>query len=308
MSNTVLILGASGRFGRHAKQAFETAGWTVRCFDRARDDLSAAARGADLIVNAWNPPDYSTWTKDMLVLHQRVIDAALASKATILVPGNVYVFGADTPGPWSETTPHKATNPLGRVRRDMEAAYRRSGVKTILLRAGDFLDTQASGNWFDRVMVTRLAKGRCVYPGDPDLPHAWAYLPDMAEAAVRLAARQDQLPTFADIPFPGYSLTGRQICAALSQVLHRPVSVREMSWWPLRLLVPLVPSFAGLLEMRYLWNTPHSLDGTRFADFLPGFVHTPVETALRAACAHVIAGQEIPVPDRPRPTGDGLRS
>ncbi|MCF6316055.1 MAG: hypothetical protein L3J30_07185 [Marinosulfonomonas sp.] len=48
---------------------------------------------------------------------------------------------------------------MGRIRTEMEAAYRDSGVRTIILRAGDFIDTQASGNWFDKVMTPKLDKG-----------------------------------------------------------------------------------------------------------------------------------------------------
>ena len=55
MPQTVLILGASGRFGRNAAQAFADAGWQVHRFDRRSDDLMQAVRGVDVIVNAWNP-------------------------------------------------------------------------------------------------------------------------------------------------------------------------------------------------------------------------------------------------------------
>ncbi len=34
MTGTVLILGATGRFGRNTGDAFRAAGWTVRAFDR----------------------------------------------------------------------------------------------------------------------------------------------------------------------------------------------------------------------------------------------------------------------------------
>ena len=46
MSDTALILGASGRFGSHAAEAFWNAGWRVRIFDRANATifLSAAAK------------------------------------------------------------------------------------------------------------------------------------------------------------------------------------------------------------------------------------------------------------------------
>lgn len=290
MTGTALILGASGRFGRHAAQAFARRGWTLRRFDRAHDELSRAARGADVIVNAWNPP-YPDWAAQVPGLHARVREAAKAADATVIVPGNVYVFGPDAPAPWSQWTPHLARNPLGRIRIEMERAYREDGVRTIVLRAGDFLDDAPSGNWFDRVMTPGLARGRFVYPGRTDIPHAWAYLPDMARAAVDLAELRDQLPRFSDIPFPGYTLSGRKMREMLEGIAGRPVALKPMAWWQLRLARPFWPMARHLLEMRYLWDTPHRLDGARFRDLLPGFAHTPAEEALRAATADLLRPQ-----------------
>lgn len=278
MSKTVLILGASGRFGRHADKAFRAAGWSVRRFDRNTDSLRNSARGVALIVNAWNPA-YPDWAKHVPLLHGQVQQAARESGATVLIPGNVYVFGQNTPAPWSETSNHNAHNPLGRVRIEMERSYRQAGVRTIILRAGDFIDTEPSGNWFDKVMISKLHKGVFTYPGNPDIPHAWAFLPDLARAAVALAEKSTELPDFADIPFGGYTLSGRAVGAAL------PVSARlsKMAWWPLHLARPVWPLAGHLLEMRYLWDTPHSLDNTEFRTRFPDFAHTPVQEALRQA-------------------------
>ena len=52
MTQTILILGSSGRCGRHASDAFNVAGWTVRRFDRAHDDLDTAMSGVDVVLNA----------------------------------------------------------------------------------------------------------------------------------------------------------------------------------------------------------------------------------------------------------------
>ncbi len=291
MTQTALILGASGRFGRNADRAFRAAGWTVRGFDRAGDNLHAAARVADVIVNGWNPA-YPDWARLVPGLHDQVIAAARAAGATVIVPGNVYVFGAETPVPWSGGSPHLATNPLVRIRIAMEEAYRASGVRTILLRAGDFIDTRASGNWFDQVMVKQVARGRFVYPGNPNIPHAWAYLPDLARAAVSLAEIRHTLPRYADVPFAGYTLTGVQMARALSRVTGGPVRLQQMRWWPLALARPVWRMAAPLLEMRYLWDTPHSLDGTFFDDLVPGFTQSAPEAALRSALPSDAFGQD----------------
>lgn len=284
MPQTVLILGATGRFGRHAADQFSKAGWSVRRFDRTCDDLNQTAEGAAVIVNAWNPP-YPNWQGLVPELTAQVITAAKQTGATVIVPGNVYVFGADTPGPWSQATPHRAENPLGRVRIEMERAYRQSGVRTILLSGGDFIDTKASGNWFESTMLKTLPKGVFTYPGNPQINHAWAYLPDMCRAAVQLARVRDQLPVFADIPFPGYTLSGAEIAAGLGQVTGSPVRVKRMPWMALQLARPFWRMAPCLLEMRYLWDVAHRLDGTLLASLLPDFRATPLTEALEAAIA-----------------------
>ncbi len=96
MTKTVLILGATGRFGRHSATAFEAAGWTVHRFDRAKDDLHRAMQGADVTVNAMHPGGYHLWQAEMLPLHARVIAAAKDAGTTLILPGNVYVFGPQT--------------------------------------------------------------------------------------------------------------------------------------------------------------------------------------------------------------------
>ncbi|PQO24590.1 epimerase [Rhodobacteraceae bacterium WD3A24] len=290
---TALILGGSGRFGRATAEAFAKAGWHLRRFDRARDSLPEAAMGADIIVNGWNPP-YHRWAAELPGLTAQVIEAARASGARVIIPGNVYVFGAGSGPVLSESAPHAAANPLGRLRTRMEAAFRAAGVPTLVVRAGDFLDTRASGNWFDMVLTKRLDRGRLTYPGPLDVPHAWAYLPDMARAAVELAERRETLRTFEDVPFPGYTLTGRELAAALARASGRPVRARRMAWWPLRLARPVWPLASGLLEMRYLWAMPHRLDGDRLARLLPEFRNTPLDVALASAI-----GQADIHPDEP---------
>lgn len=284
MKKSVLILGSHGRFGRHAAEAFWNAGWSIRVFDRRRDTLDVAADHCDVIVNAWNPL-YPDWAAQVAKLHEQVQQVACKTGATVIVPGNVYVFGPRTPAPWGVDSDHAAQNPLGRIRIDLEQSYRNSGVRTIFLRAGDFIDTEASGNWLDKIMLPGVAKGRFTYPGRTDIPHAWAYLPDLARAAVALAEMRDDLNIFEDVPFPGCTLTAEDIAATLSDIAGHAIATRRMSWVPLHIARPFWPMGRCLLEMRYLWDTPHWLDDTRFRQLCPEFVATPVPEVLQAAAA-----------------------
>lgn len=285
MTQTVLILGGQGRFARNTAAAFAKAGWQVRHAGRA-DDLTRAAIGADVIVMGWNPP-YHRWVAQVPGQQARVIAAARASGATVIIPGNIYVFGAGAGPVLGTDTPHNATNPLGRVRIALEKAWRDSGLPVILLRMGDFLDTAPSGGMFDRVMLTTLPKGVLRYPGQTDIPHAWAYLPDAARAAVALAERRAHLPRFADVPFPGFTLTGAELAQGLAQARGHNVGLRGVPWWQMRLVQPFMPVIAGIFEMRYLWNMPHQLADQPFRDLLPDFRTTPLPDALRTATAHL---------------------
>ena len=282
MTSTVLILGASGRFGRNCASAFRAAGWTVRHFDRSSCDLMESAKGADVIVNGWNP-SYPEWAEQVPVLTANVIAAAKASGATVILPGNVYVYGEDAPETFGPRTPHQAQNPLGKIRIEMERQYCNADIQTILLRAGDYLDTGKTGNWFDQIIAAKAAKGRFSYPGRLDAAHAWAFLPDLARAAVQLAKMRSKLAVFEDIAFPGYTLSGQELGEAVDRAMPNGVKIRRMSWLPLQLLSPFWAMAKGLLEMRYLWNKPHHLDGTRFRQLLPDFAATPLDEALQAA-------------------------
>ncbi|MEM7470394.1 MAG: epimerase [Pseudomonadota bacterium] len=282
MQKTVLILGASGRFGRNALSSFSWAGWEVRTFDRQTDQLEDAAWGADLIINAWNPA-YPDWANDVPRFTEEIIRVAKDSGATVLIPGNLYNYGHHMPSMVSENTPHRATNPLGQIRIDMETAYRDSGVKTIILRAGDYIDTEASGNWFDKIITAKAAKGIITYPGDPGIPHAWAFLPDVTDMAAAIADDLDALDTITEVCAPGFTITGHALAQHIAAVTDRAQKLRQMSWLPIKLASPFWPMGKSLLEMRYLWDTPHQIASENMQALLPDFIPTSLENALAAS-------------------------
>jgi nucleoside-diphosphate-sugar epimerase len=300
MTASALILGARGRFGRAASLAFRDSGWEVHAVARGDaspvpgviahaadasdpDALARLAAGRDLIVHAANTP-YPDWPRTVPALTRAVLAAAEASGATVLIPGNVYVFGAGMPERLGPDTPHRPTTRKGRIRAEMEAAFRAAadrGVRTIVLRAGDFLDAEPTGNWFDAVLAKDLARGKLTYPGRTDAVHAWAWLPDMARAAVALAERRAALPAYADIPFPGLALTGEALRAGLARAAGRDIRIARFPWWLLRLAAPFRPMWRELLEMRYLWDVPHRLDPASLDRLLPDVPWTPGEEVLR---------------------------
>lgn len=292
MVRKVLILGANGLFGSHAARAFAAAGWEVSRYDRAAGNMSAAARGKDLLVNALNPPRYHNWQRMIPEITDQVLKAARSSGATVLIPGNVYVYG-DQPGPWGAETAHRPVSRKGRIRAEMEAAYRaasQDGVRTIALRGGDYIAPGDPRTILAMVMLKSLANGKVTALGAPAAKRAYAYLPDMARAAAAIADRCDALSAYEDIPFPGLAFSALDLRDAFQSQLGLPLRVTRFPWWTLAVAGPVWELARELREMRYLFDTPHQLDGSRFAALLPEFRTTPLPEVIAAELAALTPG------------------
>jgi dTDP-4-dehydrorhamnose reductase len=227
MKGQILVLGAAGRLGFAAAEAFRDAGWSVKGLVRPNagwraprgidvvetNDRAVAvkeARGTDIVLHALNAP-YTGWAQHALPLAYSAIEAAEQSGATLIFPGNVYNYGAGMPAVLDETTPMQPTSRKGKLRNEVELRLREAsdrGVRTIILRAGDFFG-RGQGSWFDLVLIKELAKNRITYPGPLDVVHEWAYLPDYIAALIRVATIRSTLEPFATFGFPGHAITGQ---------------------------------------------------------------------------------------------------
>ncbi|HOZ32197.1 MAG TPA: epimerase [Tabrizicola sp.] len=283
MDKTALVLGASGGFGGQVALALQAAGWRVNRYSRGTD-MAAAAKGAALIVNGLNPPAYHAWDRLIPEITASVIGAGRTSGATLLVPGNVYPYGME-PAPWGPDTPHRPTSRKGRIRAEMETRYRDAaehGPRTILLRGGDFLLPGAPQMLMNRMILGKVARGRITALGPADVIHAYAYLPDMARAAVGLATLGDALPAYADIPFAGHAFTINDLAARVARLTGRPMQIVQFPLWFFTALSPVWELARELREMLYLNRHPHWLDPDPLRHWLPGFQDTPLDAVILA--------------------------
>ena len=306
--STVVILGAAGRFGGAAAQAFARAGWRVLALVRPgratpgrphpgiewlpldltqRSELLQAAAGAAVVVHALNPRRYAdaAWQREVPALAEHAASLAHALGATLMVPGNVYGYGSQLPAQLSEHTPPRPDHTKARVRVALEQRLQdraqHGGPRTVIVRAGDFFGA-GSGSWLDRVLAKNLERGRVTLPGPLGVPHAWAYLPDLAQAFVRVAEQRARLPAFATLHFQGHTLRLDDWVNGL-QALAGPLRTQAMPWPLLRVLGLLSPTLRSLWGMRYLWQRPHQLDNTALRAVIGAEPHTPWPDALRQA-------------------------
>ncbi|WP_010094619.1 NAD-dependent epimerase/dehydratase family protein [Burkholderia ubonensis] len=306
----VLVLGATGGIGGEVARQLRDAGWRVRALQRGltdataqrdglawvrgdaldRDAVMQAARGCAVIVHAVNPPGYRRWSEWVLPMIDNTIAAAAAVGATVVLPGTVYNYGGDAFPVLHEDAPQHPSTRKGAIRVELErrlqdAAER--GVRTIVVRAGDFFGPRAGNNWFSQGLVKPgQPLGAVSLPGRRGVGHQWAYLPDVARAMVELIARRETLAPFARFHLAGHwDADGTEMAQAIRRVAQRHgvrPALRRFPWWLVRAASPFVPTLRELLEMRYLWREPVRLDNARLIAVLGREPHTPLDAAVEA--------------------------
>jgi nucleoside-diphosphate-sugar epimerase len=301
-----LVIGANGGIGRESALALQRHGWQVRALVRTppaeRDalgmrwiqgdamnanDVLAAAKGARLIVHAVNPPGYRGWEKVVLPMLDHSIAAAKANGARIVLPGTVYNFGPDAFPLLREDSPQHPHTRKGEIRAEMErrlAAAARDGMRTLVLRCGDFLGPQARNTWFAQGLFQPGKPANVMrYPGDYTIGHAWAYLPDVGETIATLLDREAELAAFESFHFGGYWVDSRAMADAVRRATDNPhLRLKHFPWWLTALLAPFVETMREVRKMRYLWKGPVQLDDRKLVAFLGFKPYTPIDEAVRA--------------------------
>jgi len=298
MAKTALILGASGGVGGETARALIAHGWRVRGLTRSprsgggidwrigdamdRDAVLAAAVGVDAIVHAVNPPGYRDWDILVMPMIENSIAAAKCENARLALPGTIYNYDPRMAATVAPDDPQRPNTRKGAIRVAMERAIERSGVKAVILRAGDYFGSQAGNDWLSQGLVTPgKPVGRVMVPGKSGVGHAWAYLPDVGEAFARLLDKGDDLPRFARYHFAGvWDEDGAQVTGAIARAVGRPVKTRRLPWG----LLPIVGLFnvtmKEMVEMRPFWEHPVRLDNQDLVAAIGAEPHTPLDIAM----------------------------
>jgi len=303
-TGSIVVLGINGHIGHAAAEAFVAAGWQVTGFGRSNrqpvagvqfikgdaDDvaqLEAAIAAADVVFNGLNLP-YDKWFNGRAEAQlARVIEAMGNTGKTMLFPGNVYNYAAHenllTPG-----TPERPERPRGEIRVRMEgmlkAAAARGALQTIVLRAGDFFGPGSRDDYLDLLILREAGKGRVALAAH-EVPHSWAYLPDLGRAFVALAQKRGELAGYEAFHFAGHFVTSGEVFDAIQAVSPRKLTRVPTPWTMLSLLGLALPLLRELVKMRYLWDNPMRLADPRLEAILGPDFATPFEKAMGRTAA-----------------------
>lgn len=313
-NKTALVLGATGGIGGAIAGALEGHGWTVRALARdpakaasgwsrsgrvpdfvagdamVRADVVAAARGADAIIHAVNPPGYRNWETTVLPMMENTVAAARAGGARIVLPGTIYNFDPAKAPLIDADTPQKPHTRKGKVRVQLEQRLEEAApdVSSLIVRAGDFFGPGARASWFAQAMVKPGQSVRRLTNPATCAGHSWAYLPDLAETIVQLMDRFDRLAAFERVQFEGYcDRTGTGMVGAVRRAVGREVPEKAFPWWLTRLLAPFGGFPREVVEIEPYWRHPVRLDNRRLIALLGEEPRTPVGHAVERTLAEL---------------------
>ncbi|MBP9234726.1 MAG: NAD-dependent epimerase/dehydratase family protein [Hyphomonadaceae bacterium] len=230
------------------------------------------------------------WPKAMA----NFLAAAEAANARIVHIDNMYMYGPHDDTPIHEDAPLTAYGHKPAVRSEITRMWMEAGregrVKWAALRAPDFYGPGVDRSHIGETGLGLIAQGKTAQLiMSPDQPHAFAYVPDIARAAVSLLdAPDDAFNQAWHVPCAP-TRTPRQLLQIGADAIGQKLKLMATPTLGLRIIGLFSPFLRECIEMRFTWNRPYHVDATKFAhrfwsDATPFEVGIPLTVkAFRAA-------------------------
>ena len=223
------------------------------------------------------------WEKNWPAAMDNMLVACESAGAHFLFIDNLYMYGPQT-APLNEAMPLTGYGRKPKVRaaitRQWQAASRAGRVKVAALRAPDFYGPAVGLSFLGHATIGAMARGKpAMLITAPDLPHAVAYVPDIARAAVLLIDAPDEAYGQAWHVPCAPARTPREILDLAASALGRPAKVRSMPGWLIGLIGLFQPFMKEWHEMRFQQQQPFFVDGAKFARRF-GFEPTSLEEGV----------------------------
>jgi nucleoside-diphosphate-sugar epimerase len=272
---------------RHRPAALPGVDW--RGADAADAEAAIdAAEGAAVIYQCLNAP-YHQWPERFPPLQRGVLAAAEHAGALLVSLENLYGYGPVGDRPMTEDLPLAATGVKGRARAAMTAelvaASDAGRVRIAIGRASDFFGPGVceGSSLGERVFGNALAGRRADFIGDPDLPHTYSYVPDIAVGLATLGTDARAVGEVWHLPGPE-TVTTRALLDLLAGEVGHQVGVRSVSKLAVRALGLFNPTLRELAETYYQFGEPFVLDSAKYRAMF-GVGGTPLGDAVAATLA-----------------------
>ena len=223
------------------------------------------------------------WPERFPPLQRSVVAAAERADAVLVSLENVYGYGPTDGQPLTEDLPLAATTVKGRARAAMTRELLDAGasgrIRVAIGRASDFFGAGVTESTLGERVFARALAGRNVdFIGNPNLPHTYSYVPDIAAGLATLGADERAVGEVWHLPGPE-TVTTRALLDLLADDVGHPIGIRNPPKLAVRAIGLVSPMMRGLAEMSYEFEAPFILDTTKFASVFGGET-TPLTSAL----------------------------
>jgi nucleoside-diphosphate-sugar epimerase len=241
-----------------------------------------AAKGASVVYQCLNAP-YTEWPKRFPPLQRSVLSAAERNDALLVTLENLYAYGPTHGTPMTEDLPLAATTVKGRARaamtQELLSVAGAGRVQIAVGRASDFFGAGVTETTVgERVFANAVVGKRADFLGNPDLPHTYSYVPDIAIGLATLGTDARAVGQVWHLPGPETVSTRALLDLVAAEVGH-PVAVRSVPKLVMRALGLFNPTMRELVEMTYEFDEPFVLDTTKFESTF-GTSGTPLNAAV----------------------------
>lgn len=248
--------------------------------------LTRHTAGAAVLYSCAGPA-YHRWAQDWPPLGAALRAAARSTGAVLVTTGNLYGYGAVT-APMTEQTPLRPNSVKGRVRAqlwlDALADHEAGRLRTAEVRGSDYLGAGVASAFTAMVLPRVLAGRRAMIAGDPDAPHSWTYVGDVARTLLAVAADESAWGRPWHVPTPP-PMTVRALAERVAELTDvAPARVSSLPGAALRLAGLFDPAARELIEVRYQMDHPFVLDSSA-ATAAFGIVATSTDDAVRETIA-----------------------
>lgn len=262
------------------------------------ESLGRFTDGADALYNCANPRHYGHWENDWPPVWSSLLTVAQRTGAVLVNTGSLYPFGPvdvtmteDLPDMLQQPNPKN-----GRIRAEMwaqaRALHEDGKITAVEVRGSDYVGAGVgSSNSHVVRNVAPALRGKPVWVvGNPDLPHSWTDVDDMARTLVAVAGRAHAWGRVWLAP-TNPPRTQREVLSDVLAAAGKPmVTMRGTPDLIMKLGGLVSADLKQLHAMGYMMNRSYVVDSAAVADQL-GLHPTPWKDVCRRT-----AGLDIALP------------
>jgi nucleoside-diphosphate-sugar epimerase len=249
------------------------------------DAIATAIGNAPQVFVAFHAP-YSAkaWAALLPRMEASVLGHVRTSGATVAIVESLYAFDGGH-SPFSASSPLQPRSRKGAVRRRLIEARAASGARVVSVVAGDFYGPRVLVAHGGERLVRPVLHGRTVRPmGDPDQPHAFTHMPDLARAMIAAAGLPGEGAELVMAPNAG-SVSVRELTRITAGAAGVPAPrIAPMTPAFLRTVGIVVPILRELADVQHQFTQPFEVDA-RADEARLGVTATPWDDAAAETVA-----------------------